>query len=47
MQIRLTFPRADDSEHISVPSSSSSKHVFVGVGERRAAGNRLRYYALV
>ncbi len=24
-----------------------TKHVFVGVGERRADGNRLRYYALV
>ena len=24
-----------------------TKHVFVGVGERRPDGNRLRYYALV
>jgi len=24
-----------------------TKHVFIGVGERRADGNRLRYYALV
>jgi len=24
-----------------------TKHVFIGVGERRSDGNRLRYYALV